>query len=399
MTYPTNKLGDVAEFIRGITFKPDDVVPIDTDDAVVCMRTKNVQALLDCGDLLAVPSQFVRRKDQYLEEGDILVSSANSWNLVGKCCWIPSLPWPAAFGGFISVLRGDSARVDRRYLYWWFASDRIQALLRSFGQKTTNISNLNIERCLQLDLPLPPLPEQRRIAAILDKADALRTKRREALAQLDRLAQSIFVEMFGDPATNPKGWDVVELQELVIDGDNINYGVIQPGDDLEEGVPLIRVGDMVSGTIHHDALKRISPSIEADYKRSRLVGDELLLSCVGSIGAVALVTEREQGFNIARAVARIRPRRDVSRDFLATQLSLPSIQAYFRQELRTVSQPTLNIKQISETKVLRPPEGTQRYFSERISVFKRLRQSHCTANEALNDAFVALQHRAFRGEL
>lgn len=343
MTHPNPKLGDVAEFIRGITFKPDDVVPLHAEDAVVCMRTKNVQSVLDCDDLLAVPSQFVRRQDQYLSEGDILVSSANSWNLVGKCCWVPALPWRAAFGGFISVLRGNSARVDRRYLYWWFASGRTQALLRSFGQKTTNISNLNIERCLQLDVPLPSLPEQRRIATILDKAEILRTKRHEALAQIDRLTQSIFVEMFGDPLTNPNRWERKRLHELVADDDSICYGVVQPGDDVEGGVPLVRVGDLVDGQVRHDALKRIAPEIERAYQRSRLKGDEVLVSCVGSVGIVALASEQERGFNIARAVARIRVGNNATREFVAAQLSTDAVQHYFTQELRTVSQPTLNI--------------------------------------------------------
>ncbi len=179
------------------------------------MRTKNVQAKLDLADVWAVDASFVRRSEQVLRAGDILVSSANSWNLVGKCCWIPELPWRSSFGGFVSVLRGDSSKVNPRFLYRWFASDRIQTTVRSFGQQTTNISNLNMERCLGLPIPLPPLPEQRRIAAILDHADGLRAKRRAALAQLDALAQAIFIEMFGDPATNPKGWEVVPFCELL----------------------------------------------------------------------------------------------------------------------------------------------------------------------------------------
>ena len=199
------ELGDVAVFVRGITFKPDDVVPVGTPGAAACMRTKNVQAELDLSDVWGIPESFVRRDDQYLVPGDMLVSSANSWNLVGKCCWVPSLPWRSTFGGFISALRPNPVKVDPRYLFRWFASDRTQATVRSFGQQTTNISNLNVERCLKLKLRLPPLPEQRRIVEILDKADALRAKRRAALAQLDTLTQSIFLDMFGDPATNPKG--------------------------------------------------------------------------------------------------------------------------------------------------------------------------------------------------
>ena len=85
----------------------------------------------------------------------------------------------------------------------------------------------------QLLIPLPPLAEQKRIARILDTADALRAKRREALAQLDTLLQSTFLDMFGDPVTNPMGWEVVEpglaYRNVVTSG---NYGVVQPGDDF-----------------------------------------------------------------------------------------------------------------------------------------------------------------------
>lgn len=159
------------------------------------MRTKNVQTELDVSDVWGIPNALVRRAEQKLEFGDILVSSANSWNLVGKCSWVPDLPWPATFGGFISVLRGDKAKIRLRYLYHWFSSPRVQAIVRSFGQQTTNISNLNVERCERLALPLPSLREQERISEILDKADALRAKRRAALAQFDTLAQAIFLDM------------------------------------------------------------------------------------------------------------------------------------------------------------------------------------------------------------
>ena len=89
----TVPLGDVASFIRGITFKPDDVVPVGSNGSVACMRTKNVQSELELSDVWGISDTFVKREDQYLAGGDLLVSSANSWNLVGKCCWVPVLPW------------------------------------------------------------------------------------------------------------------------------------------------------------------------------------------------------------------------------------------------------------------------------------------------------------------
>src|SRR5664279_5671782 len=107
MTTMTAQLGDIASFVRGITFKPTDVVPTGTPGSVLCMRTKNVQTELDYADVWSVNNQLVRRADQWLRHGDTLVSSANSWNMVGKCCWIPELVGPTSFGGFISVLRPD----------------------------------------------------------------------------------------------------------------------------------------------------------------------------------------------------------------------------------------------------------------------------------------------------
>jgi type I restriction enzyme S subunit len=394
-----SRLGDIAQYLRGINFKPDDVVAVGTAGTVACMRTKNIQESLDCSDVWGVAEAFVRRPEQILQVGDILVSSANSWNLVGKCCWIPELPWKSTFGGFVSALRAKPNQVDQRFLFWWFSSDRTQALLRSFGQKTTSISNLNSERCLNLDVPLPPLPEQRRIAAILDQADALRAKRREALAQLDSLAQSIFIEMFGDPSSNPKGWPAKRLSNLVISGDSINYGVIQPGDDVDDGIPLVRVGDLIDGGVRHELLKKITPEIESAYKRSRLHGDEILVSCVGTIGVVVLAKESEKGFNIARAVARIRLSPGTSREFVAAQLQTESVQRYFTEELRTVSQPTLNIKQLSETKLIWPPAPLQAEFSKRIDSLEKLKFNAHQASCELNTLFASLQHRAFRGEL
>lgn len=85
------RLGDVASFIRGITFKPDDVIPLNTPGSIACLRTKNVQSELDLTDVWAVPASFVKGEDRITREGDMVMSTANSWNLVGKVSWIPKL--------------------------------------------------------------------------------------------------------------------------------------------------------------------------------------------------------------------------------------------------------------------------------------------------------------------
>jgi len=191
------KLGDVVDFVRGITFKPSDVVPVGEPGNIACFRTKNVQVdELDISDVWGIPATFVKRAEKMLRPGDILVSTANSWNLVGKCCWVPNLPWPATLGGFISALRPKMELVEPRYLYRWFSSAPIQSRVRSCARQTTNIANLSAEQCLDLQIPLPPFDEQKRIAAILDQADHLRRLRQRAIDRLNELGQVIFDEMF-----------------------------------------------------------------------------------------------------------------------------------------------------------------------------------------------------------
>ena len=184
-------LGDVAGFVRGVTFKPADV----SGEGVPVMRTKNVQKRLELSDVIRIPADLVRNEDKYLRPGDTLVSSANSYNLVGKCCFVGELPERSAIGGFVAALRPGSD-VDPVFLHHWFNSDRIQETVRSFGNQTTNISNLNIKRTLTLRLPDVPLAAQREFAAVVAKIDAQRERIERALALEDELFASLQYRAF-----------------------------------------------------------------------------------------------------------------------------------------------------------------------------------------------------------
>ncbi|KZB52424.1 hypothetical protein AUP41_03615 [Thalassospira xiamenensis] len=362
------------------------------------MRTKNVQRELDQNDLIAVPETFVRNNTKILQQGDILVSSANSWDLVGKCCYVSQLGYKATAGGFISILRSKS-KCDSRYLYHWLNSPITQHKVRHCGRQTTNISNLHVERFLKLELPVPSLEEQRRIAAILDKAGVICWKQQQALTLADDFLRSTFLEMFGDPVLNPRGWKQVKLSELIRPKDKINYGVVQPGESLTDGIPIVRVGDFGNLEINKASLKKISPEVEKNYKRSRLVGDEILISCVGSIGLVALVDQGLQGMNIARAVARVPLRDDIVREFVAYALKSRSCQNHFRKETRTVSQPTLNISLIAETPITLPPLELQQKFELAVRKAKSFIHKQIAQKQKAEELFASLCQRAFRGEL
>jgi len=262
---------------------------------------------------------------------------------------------------------------------------------------STTLKIVNKSRFSDLSILVPPLAEQHRIAAILDQAEALQIKRRVALIGLEKLTASIFGQMFGN-LLDSRG--ATRLDAIVEPGDSICYGVVQPGSDAPDGVPMVRAGDFKFGGIAMTGIKKIDPGIEGAYRRSRLRGFEVLISCVGSIGEVALIGSECLGFNIARAVARIPyDRRKIRGRFLLEYLRTTRMQQYFSAEVRTVAQPTLNIKQLSEATLNIPSLEKQDHFvtlaqaaQEKLSVLEM------SAN-VLECLVASLQVQAFEGGL
>jgi type I restriction enzyme S subunit len=389
--WPLVKLADVAEQCLGkmLDAKKNKGRPMPY------LRNPNVRWFeVDTTDLQLMPFEDHEQDRFGLKAGDIVMCEGGE---AGRAAiWDGRMP-DLKFQKAIHRIRPGKTLFNRYFVHRLY-SDYQSGRLADYYTGAT-IKHLTGQDLKRYEFPLPPLAEQRRIAGILDRADELRAKRRAALAQLDELTQAIFLDMFGDPAANPSGFQKKPLASLVRDDDTINYGVVQPGDDLDEGVPLVRVGDLIEGKVRHSDLKRIAPSIEAAYKRSRLRGDELLVSCVGSVGVVALADLSVKGFNIARAVVRIPLAETTCRLFMAAYLNTEFVQRYFTNELRTVSQPTLNIKQLSETIVVLPPIEQQHEFARRVTAVETLKTAHRASLAELDALFASLQHRAFRGEL
>lgn len=401
------KLGDVAHFIRGVTFKPDDVLPPGVEGSVNCMRTKNVQRNLDTSDVWAIKPDLVNRTEQYLQLGDTLVSSANSWNLVGKCCWVPDLATPSTFGGFVSVLRTTSAQLDPRYLYHWFSSPSIQSIARSFSRQTTNIANLNLNRCLELDIPLPPIAEQHRIAEVLDRADSLRNRRSEATATTSLLSQAIFVEMFGDPLKETRRWESVQFRQLT---NEFRYGTSNKAS--EEGFPALRIPNVVGGTLNLKDLKCVPvKATELDKLRLR-EGDLLFVRSNGNpdyVGRCGLFSEEvaaSTGYSpdtFIYASYLIRARLDANRvdPVYAREFMLsPAGRSALRGSSKTsAGQYNINIEGLSNVTLPVPPLALQQDFAKRVAATTTLRQRSMNHASELDALFEALRDRAFRGEL
>jgi type I restriction enzyme S subunit len=384
----------VIQYIRGITFKPEEKIGVSDPDAIVCMRTKNVQEYIDESDLIAVPSTLVRREELLLREGDILLSSANSWNLVGKVCLVPRLGYRATAGGFIAVIRPRSV-VESRFLYRWLSSDLVQERIRGCARQTTNISNLSVPQFEQLRILLPPLPEQRRIADILDKADSIRRKRKEAIALTEELLRSAFLEMFGDPVTNPKGWPVRKLGDVaaLYAGNSLPSGSAFVGQS--DGYLLLKVGDMnMSGN-------------ESEITAAREWISRLPSSAVAAPAGCVVIPKR--GGAIATNKKRVLQRAAaLDPNLMAIEplegLRLEYLREWFSMiDLGSLSNgssvPQLNKKDLIPLVVAQPPLAVQDRFVQFSRLVRRRSESLSASAIAGELLFNSLVARAFTGTL
>jgi type I restriction enzyme, S subunit len=161
-------LGQTLDVIRGVTFPTDAKRGDLAEGYIACLRTANVQREVKWGDLWFVPIQYVKREEQHLRPGDILISMANSLELVGKVSFVGDLPRPATLGAFISAIRTPSG-LNPRFVYFQLASREVQSAIRRFASTTTNISNVSTGRLVELGLRFAPAAEQDRIVAEIEK--------------------------------------------------------------------------------------------------------------------------------------------------------------------------------------------------------------------------------------
>ena len=246
-------------------------------------------------------------------------------------------------------------------------------------------------------VPLPPLEEQRRIAAILDQAETLRTQRRTALALLDSLTQSLFLDMFGDPVANPKGLPICELQRLCT---RITDGTHQSPAWQKSGIPFLFISNIVEGQINFDTHKFISADTHAELtKRCPIEIGDVLYTTVGSYGNAAVVSTKEL-FAFQRHIAHIKPDRSkLDSRFLAAMIQSPGVRQQVDKVAKGIAQKTVNLADLKGLSVFWPPLPLQQTFATRIASIEALKATHRRALAALDALFASLQQRAFAGAL
>lgn len=237
--------------------------------------------------------------------------------------------------------------------------------------KAVTIPSLTKADLLKIDIPLPPKSTQLAIVSELDKINELIRLKKEQLKDFDNLAQSLFYEMFGDPVENEKGWEVKKLNEIVSDNCSISYGIVQPGDGVEKGVPVVRPVDMTKTFVSRKGLKNTTKEISDSYKRTILKGSEILMCVRGTTGLISMATPELQGCNVTRGIAPIECGPTCDKWFIFYQFLNPAIQHHIAEYTRGITLKQINMKDVRNIPLCLPPLSLQQLFAQRIEQIER----------------------------
>ena len=281
MSWPLAKLETVSEFIRnGASIKQScDAagLPI-TRIETIADRAVNLDK---CGYADVSEGEYLNYR---LCNGDILISHINSEKHLAKCAIFESDRRDIVHGMNLLCLRPRCEVVFPKYLFHYLSSPVFLRLIPAITKKSVNQASFTVTAFKDLEIPLPPLPVQKRIAAILDKADAIRRKRKQAIQLADDFLRAVFLDMFGDPVTNPKEWPMKSLKLL---GKSAT-GRTPPSEKAGmwgEGLPFVTPGDL-SGRV--DSSVREVTQEGADHSKVCRAGS-LLVCCIGAtIGKVGI---------------------------------------------------------------------------------------------------------------
>ncbi len=277
-----------------------------------------------------------------------------------------------------------------RFIQW--RTSQILAWVRA-----TTADNFPIENLKELEIPLPPVDQQRRIAEILDQADQVQARRRQTVTLLNDLIQAIFTYMFGDPGGTDLRWPrlaVSEVAHQVTDGEHLTP--IRERD----GIKLLSARNIQDGFIDFSKVDYIGPSEYARIsKRCNPRPGDVLLSCSGTIGRVALV-EADEPLSLVRSVALIKPDHEiVASDYLFNVLRMPALRNAMLRAANASSQANLFQGPIRALTVPVPPIALQEEFSRRFKRVTALKPIQTENSRALNELFASLQAKAFRSGL
>ena len=330
-------------------------------------------------------------KPEYvIHNGDALIGMDGEFNLArwkgGK----------ALLNQRVCKIESSDDRLDQEYLIRLLPN-----ALKEIEARTpfVTVKHLSVKEVRAIKIPLPPLPEQRRIAAILDKADALCQKRRQAIEKLDQLLQSVFLDMFGDPVTNPKGWEEVSIADVcshVVDCVNRTAPIV----DHETPYKMIRTTNVRNGKVSLDTVRRVdTPTFEKWNRRLVPQKGDVILTREAPAGEAGILESDDQVFLGQRLMlyrcntARLTP------EYLLFTFINAGMQRQFLSNSSGSTVKHLSVPACRNWSILCPPISMQEDFSRRVTLIQSINACNAIGLQKGEHFFSSLQQRAFNGTL
>ena len=397
--FVTAKLAKIAQINPplGVKLAPSDPVSF-VPMASVSAETARVESTTER------PYAEVSKGYTAFLSGDVLVAKITPCFENGKIAQAV-LPHPHGFGSTeFHVIRPIAGVSDGRYLHHILRLEQLRTegqrrMTGSGGQRRVPANFL-----AEVDVPLPPLPEQRRIAAILDQADTLRTQRRAALAQLDSLTQSLFLDMFG--SAEAEKWPMATIADIA---DEQN-GSIRTGpfgsqllhsEFVSEGVAVLGIDNAVANEFRWGERRFITQAKYRELQRYTVRPGDVLITIMGTCGRCAVVpNDVPVAINTKHLCCITVDQKKCLPLFLhAYFLRHPTARKYLEQTAKGAIMAGLNMGIIKAMPVALPPLPLQQTFATRVQAIEALKAQHRTALAEADTLFASLQQRAFDGSL
>ncbi|WP_374032886.1 restriction endonuclease subunit S [Bdellovibrio bacteriovorus] len=404
MSLKSTTLGDALE--DAIVFVDGDWVESKDQDPNGDIRLIQLADIGD-GDFINKSLRFLTTakakelKCTLLEEGDILI--ARMPDPLGRACIFPGLNQKCVTVVDVCIVRVNPKKIHNRYLMHALNSNDVRREIERLATGTTRqrISRGNLKT---VEIPLPPLEEQKRIADILDKAEALRAKRREAISLINSLTQSIFLEMFGDPVTNQKKWnETLRLDQVAEVSSGITKGRNVKGKATRE-IPYMAVLNVQDKRLDLTTIKTIAAT-EEEIEKYKLLENDLLLTEGGDPDKLGRGSLWQN--NLPEAIhqnhifkVRIKDLNKVNPIFLNWLVgSLRGKKYFLKSAKQTTGIATINSTQLKAFPLLLPPIDLQHQFASRVEKIHQTEQTLLQHHGLMENAFASIQQKAFSGQL
>lgn len=330
--------------------------------------------------------------------GDILLSHINSVEHIGKSAIYLGAPETLIHGMNLLLLRPDRSLVMPEYLHFGLRSHEVREHIRARCKRAINQASINQKELGAIELPVPTLPEQRRIVDLLSRAEGIVRLRREAEKKAAELIPALFLDMFGDPTTNPKGWAEQRLGDIAAVVSGVTKGR-KFGDKKTVEVPYLRVANVQAGHINLTVVKTIEV-LPQDVQQLALQHGDVVLTEGGDfdkLGRGALWEHDIPNCIHQNHVFRVRLNNDIALpEFFVTYLQAGKAREYFlRSAKRTTNLASINMTQLRDLPVVLPALSRQQAFAERFSAARSIQLQQSSATAKAQATFGALLASVF----